>query len=229
MSPLRPCAPLIIPPPLPPSPLLIATAEEKQKLLTHHRGLELNLSALASCVKQSSESNPDELEKYTAFAQLHLQGLSTFFDTLIEPRFYNEIRPDNSSIAQTTFDVPELFELILDYIDIPDILRVYQVSRGMRDAIEESSRLQTKLCLRPAPANSPFQTPLAFCLNYTWGFSCHHSMPRTNYDSGVCDNKTNVTASFITLPRQPLPRIGSRWRRSTYSIQDNPRGLRADY
>ena len=197
---LRRCVPSTAPLPPPLSPLLIPTREEKRQALSHQQALQHDLSNLIASLKNSS-ADQKHVETLAASAQSHVQGLAGFLSQSLEPSYYNEIRADDSSAAQRTFDIPELFEMILDQLDIPDVLAFYQVSRGMKGAIEASTRLQTNLCLRAATSDSSLKTPFEFCLRRDNGFLCAQEEPRSNIYAFPedDDNITSITASFVCI------------------------------
>ncbi|KAK5681081.1 hypothetical protein LTS10_006841 [Elasticomyces elasticus] len=58
-------------------------------------------------------------------------------------------RRDHKTAARKTFDVAELMELILAYLDNGDLLRMMQIDRTSRNTIMQSTVLQRKLHLLP--------------------------------------------------------------------------------
>ena len=118
--------------------------------------------------------------------------------------------------------------MILDYLEIRDILRVYQADSAMRNAIEGSTMLQTKLGLRAAPPETYPQTAFssfgyfhrpcvpfgtASCGYNFSPFTCDIEPPlrRQHRDSHETLTAT-IRARFSVLPQQRLPNIGSRYR-----------------
>ena len=191
--------------------LLIASFEEKRRLLNQRLSLENELARLVNSIKNGNGGDQKEIEAVATSAQERLKELTTYLDTLLESTYFNEIRADDLTIAQRTFEIPELFELILDHLEIPEILNVQQVSRGLKDAIDGSARIQTRLNLRPASRDTFFKTPFEFYFGYNLGLHCSLEQPKsTPFNEVPLENRTNFTASFDS--HSAFPKIGSRCR-----------------
>ncbi|KAK5738361.1 hypothetical protein LTR17_006080 [Elasticomyces elasticus] len=99
------------------------------------------------------------------------KGLTAYFSVFLDPIIYNEMQPldplpsESTPAAVKVFDLPELLEEVLGYVDTFDILRFHQVNQSARASINGSPRLRTALGLRAAPAGSrlwiPFNLPSA--------------------------------------------------------------------
>ncbi|TKA71458.1 hypothetical protein B0A55_07799 [Friedmanniomyces simplex] len=145
-----------------------------------------------------------------------VQGLKTFFSDFLEPTLYTEKQPldrqEGTPAAQRVLELPELLENVLQYLEIPDILRFQQVNRSACASVDGSPRLQSTLSLRPDPAGSPLRLPFADANLFPQpaGFICsshgQHARPDTP------EGQALVTAHFLSLVGQPL-RIGARCRR----------------
>lgn len=200
--------------PIPPGtwcPVFPDRTEENRAALSHQQDLESNLSALLNDIKSGRQSQA-ALEKAIIAAQKHAAGLKMFLSSCIPQKFYNERRSDSSTAAQRTFDVAELLEMILDHLEIPDIVKMIQVSHSLKNSIEASTKLQDKLSLRPAPLDSHIYSAFEQCLFREGGFRC----TLTNYNNTrpqALPGTFAVRAYFFPFPGQHLPKIGSKYRR----------------
>ena len=197
-----------------------AGAEEKRAVLSHEQEIELNLAGLLRDV-EDGRLGQSELKAAILATQYHVQGVKTYLSQTIEPRLYNESRSTTSTIAKKVFDIAELLELILDHLTIPDILKMSAVDRDIRNAIKGSKKMQTKLALRPASADSYMST--AFdegCLNREGGFrstitnSKYLRERRSGFlpASSDAENEFTVRAEFLPYPGEHLSKIGSTYR-----------------
>ena len=174
--------------PPPPPPLFSRDMPElDQKALAHQLSLEQDVAGMLAKV-QNDISGDDELTDALISIQSHVSGLREFFHDKLAPEFWNDIKSDTCTIAQRTFDVPELLEMIIENLDIPDLMNFYQVNRGIRDAIDGSPKLQIKLCLRAAPSDANLRTPFRDLTKYHGvtsvrriGFLCDHTFTRLAY------------------------------------------------
>ena len=238
-------------PPPPPSPPLYALPgppsitegeNRDRQALSHHRELERALTSILG--KIPTDECRSDVKDALQVAQSHISGLEKYLGHMIPTHIYNERRPDDSTAAQRTFDVPELLEMILDYLPVPAMLNFYQVNRTIRNAIDGSPKLQTKLCLRAAPSESHLYTPFSNLIMYVpaiddplgfgrcAGFCCYHYfgrvVPHSPKDTTSDGERRTVTivAYFSCRPGQRLPLVGKRYRSSTYTNSQDPHEVR---
>ncbi|TKA38168.1 hypothetical protein B0A55_13602, partial [Friedmanniomyces simplex] len=78
-------------------------------------------------------------------ASAAVQGLKTFFSDFLEPTLFTEKQPldrqEGTPAAERVLELPELLENVLQYLEIPDILRFQQVNRSACASIDGSPRL----------------------------------------------------------------------------------------
>jgi hypothetical protein len=166
---------------------------------------------------ESGQCNPQELKSALMSAQGNLHALHSSFGDIFghHSDFYNERRAEDSTTAVRVFDIPELLEMILDNLDVLDLLSFYQCSRSIRDAIDASSKLQQRLSLRAAPADSHLRLPLRYFSKFTpdapveleWGlfdspplkvgFSSYEHIGRRIFRNNV----SKVTDKRVARPR----------------------------
>lgn len=195
--------------------------ESVRKALDHQQKLEQTIASMrrhpaagGPCDATFSDAKLDELEH-------NIHGLKTFFSDILKPVFYNErqryyerqpldAQPEEVSAAQEVLDLPELLELILQYLTIPDILHFQQVNRSARANVDGSPRMLSVLSLRADLPDGHLRLPFAGPMFPTrTSFVCQAvNWPRKT------PNSVEVSASFTDILWQgrPLPRIGSRYR-----------------
>ncbi|KAK3704329.1 hypothetical protein LTR37_013882 [Vermiconidia calcicola] len=184
--------------------------EDRRMALNHLEGLRQSVAQLTTIALPSGNAHSHEA---IASAHMSLKGLEDFMSNVLETRLYNERRTPGSTTALRTFGVLELLEMTLSYLNIPDILHVYQVSRGMQEAIEKSSRLQTRLCLRSAPPGSHLDLPFKKSLYGPTGFVCSQNYVRKAIQISESGHTTyRIKAKFGLNSDRELPKIGLRHR-----------------
>lgn len=177
----------------------MASADDKRKVLAHQRDLRANLTDILNDIENG---NYAQLKNKFLSIEDGIKGFEDYLSTTIEAFDYAEHRAMDTVPAQKVFKIPELLELILENLDIPDVMRCYEVCRTMRDTIEASSKLQTQLCLLSASEDSAMRWPFQFKC-----FSCY---------SRLSPAKAGRTSAIMrTLPGSStsLPTMGSRWKR----------------
>lgn len=110
-------------------------------------------------------------------------------------------------------DVPELREMILDLLSIPDLLRMMQVSKTMHSSIQHSAILQKRLQFKPT-TDGFFRTLLddpAVTKEFT-GFKCHRRKMCYKCLTDVNKYEFPLTVEFKAQGARPMPRIGLRCR-----------------
>lgn len=146
-------------------------------------------------------------------------GLNDFFSDLASTTLHNERRSHTGCPARAVFDVPELLEHILSYLNAKEILRASEVDWTMYRTIEASPKLQAILHLRPSPTGF-LETPFSKNPGRPF-YGCASSrkrrlVPHNDFPGFYCYSRTNINvparaAIFAQLSYQ-LPRIGARCR-----------------
>lgn len=198
-------------------PTRTASPDEKRSALDNQRLLQQSLEEIRRKL-QDRVADDEDLGVLLKRASRHAESLDKYLSATIEPSFYNAVTPPGSSAAQRTFAVPELFEMIMDCLPSPAILAMTQTCREYKARIDNSQHLQLALCLRPAPAESRFRTPLATSLAFlpAGGFTCKPAAGDRNILK-TTEAGTTALAIMATFspqgPNQALPRIGTIYRR----------------
>ncbi|KAK3686473.1 hypothetical protein LTR37_019792 [Vermiconidia calcicola] len=177
-----------------------------RKALAHQKNPEANIDSLITGLVQGSH-DLGYLKSRLLSAKADVQGLGAYFSGFLEPLYYNERRNESSTIAMKVFQIPEILELVLANLDVEEILLASETCPVFRDTIAASSKLQTLLQLRAAPAtqssvkttfSSGFKTPQ---------FKCVLS------DFDAIGTVFEIDASFVTSGKQRgghLPTVGRR-------------------
>ncbi|KAK4957176.1 hypothetical protein LTR10_005134 [Elasticomyces elasticus] len=154
--------------------------------------------------------------------ETYVQGLDAFFSDFLSPVFYNEKQPlhamGDTSAAQKVFDLPELLELVLEYVEEVDILRFHQVNRSARASIDGSPRLQSRLSLRIDSTDKPRRYPFGNVNSIspmTSGFICNPNTPGRRFHVDAPgpfpEDRVLVQARF-DLPASGVGKIDTRCR-----------------
>lgn len=119
-----------------------ALQEKYRKLLRDFQTFQIELKTITngdSSIAQASSNLNSRID-----------GIGEFIRSQLHPMYFNEVRADDSTIAQRVFDIQEILELILVQADFSSILAMSQVNKDIRGKIEGSSRqLQLKRYLVP--------------------------------------------------------------------------------
>lgn len=134
-------------------PRLADVLEEQRTALSNTRSLKHGLTELATRI-QNGDTNIVDIEKVVLALQDHSDGLHDFVVKRISPSIHNEVKQPDSDIARKVFNIPEMLDMILSKLDIPDILKMTQVSHALKDAIGSSTKLQVQLGLRAGPEDA---------------------------------------------------------------------------
>ncbi|KAK5738356.1 hypothetical protein LTR17_006075 [Elasticomyces elasticus] len=163
----------------------IAKALEHQQKLGHAISL---LRRQQAALGVSSDRANGDVANTLDDMETCAQGLGAFFSDFLNPVFYNEKQPlhtmGDTSSAQKVFDLPELLELVLEYVEEVDVLRFHQVSRSARASIDGSPRLQSRLSLRIDSTDKPRRYPFSNVNSIAplaSGFSCNPNTPGRRY------------------------------------------------
>lgn len=124
------------------------TANQTQKLevLSHRRDINKNLTAALQSLERG---DTDDTKQRLHAIQHNILGIEQYLSVTIEPTDYAQIRLSDSTTAAKVFAVPELLESILQHLEVPDLMRCYEISRTFRDTLESSKKLQICLFLLP--------------------------------------------------------------------------------
>lgn len=139
--------------------------EQTHQALTHYNQLQSNIAASIAAAQQN-QWDPRTLTDALLALQSNASGLGRYLSYHCDPKFYNERRLPESTIASQVLLVPELLELILVHLHFHNILNVSATCHGIRDVVDASPRLLPNLFLKPMPVPKEncrqtcrFQTP----------------------------------------------------------------------
>ncbi|KAK4892519.1 hypothetical protein LTR27_008983 [Elasticomyces elasticus] len=197
----------------------IGKALEHQQRLGH----AISLFRRQQAAPDSSSARADgDVAKTMEDLETCVQGLDAFFSDFLSPIFYNEKQPlhamGDTSAAQKVFDLPELLELVLEYVEEVDILRFHQVNRSARASIDGSPRLQSRLSLRIDSTDKPRRYPFGNVNSIspmTSGFICNPNTPGRRFHVDAPgpfpEDRVLVQARF-DLPASGVGKIDTRCR-----------------
>ncbi|KAK5677499.1 hypothetical protein LTS10_010071 [Elasticomyces elasticus] len=197
----------------------IAKALEHQQNLGHAISL---LRRQQAALGASSDRANGDVANTMDDMDTCVQGLDAFFSDFLSPIFYNEKQPlhfkGDTSAAQRVFDLPELLELVLEYVEEVDVLRFHQVNRSARASIDGSPRLQSRLSLRIDSTDKPRRYPFGNVNSITpmaSGFICTPNTPGRRYHVDAPgpfpEDRVLVQARF-ELPASGVGKIDTRCR-----------------
>ncbi|KAK5744737.1 hypothetical protein LTR17_001813 [Elasticomyces elasticus] len=195
------------------------------KALEHQQNLGYAISLLRrqQAAPDSSSARADgDVANTLKDMETCVQGLGAFFSDFLSPAFYNEKQPLHSkgdtSAAQRVFDLPELLELVLEYVAEVDVLRFHQVNRSARASIDGSPRLQSRLSLRVDSTDKPRRYPFGNVNSIspmTSGFICNPNTPGRRFHVDAPgpfpEDRVLVQARF-DLPASGVGKIDTRCR-----------------
>lgn len=121
-------------------------------------------------------------------------------------RFTQYCPPHATGLAQNVFDIPELLEEMLEYLDIDDSLTAQMVNRQFRDAVNSSIRLQRRLSLLPHTSKH-FSYPLAKLDDVPGMLFTIKKVPK------VLGHPQSLSTVTIEAKIVGTPKLGSRCRR----------------
>lgn len=187
--------------------------DENREALSHHRNFTSTIDSItASICHLPNVLIKTRLSDDVKKLQDAADGLSEFLSARLPPIHYNEIRSQDAQIAKCMFLIPELLELVLEYVDVVDILTMRQVNKGVQAIIDVSPKLQIKLYYRAidekdrikGKSGSPFSS----------GF--YKTPLETGFQVEVNTHKEGlpvVAGLYRVKAAQDLPRIGRAWKR----------------
>ena len=126
---------------------------------------------------------------------------------------------DMQSAKTRVFSIPELLELILDNIEIPDIMTMFQLSHSMNAFLLGSSKQQSRLPLKASHAMSKNEFPFEACLaRMPSSFRCWKHTPGALW---IPDHR--IQASYSVEYGHRIPLIGSRYKSMYVGLPENTR------
>lgn len=184
-----------------------ATPTEKRAALVHQRGVHAGLDIL---IQNFAVLSSQQMLQLLHSTKACASGVDAILSSTIEPKFYAEYRRDGifSKPANRIFTNTELFEMILKYLTVDELMSGYTVSRVFRDTIEGSPTLQTILGLR---VGSNDDKPHYRFGKEQWepkGFSFHKNNKNALHERDAVGGISTVLGTHDTLPT-----IGTRWKR----------------
>ena len=111
--------------------------------------------SLVKASRQLRQLHPSDAETQTFDTALsaidfYASEIDEVTRRIAKPMLFTEMRPSEGYVtAQVFFDVTEMLEKVLSFLDIQDILTVQQVNTTMYSTIAGSSKLQRQLHLEP--------------------------------------------------------------------------------
>lgn len=141
--------------------------KENRNGLSHYQKLQAALADAVKEVRTDATVNQGAVAKILRYGET-LEWCRRLHRFPTTSKYYNEIRPRNSIVAQKAFDVHEILEMILLNATVSSVITMERVSSSLRATIAASPKLQIKLCLKPRPQpvnaivryRSPFETAL---------------------------------------------------------------------
>ncbi|KAK3686475.1 hypothetical protein LTR37_019794 [Vermiconidia calcicola] len=114
--------------------VLVPEIQAKRKVLNHRHALQANIDALLLAV-QEGKCDRAAFEGLILDAQGSSEGIDDFLSRIVETKYYNEHRADDSTIATRVFNTPELLEGILRHCDYTDIMTFEQTCKSAKAII----------------------------------------------------------------------------------------------
>lgn len=117
--------------------------DPKRKVLAHYFSLYSSIQLLTNqAAHNGSHAN---VQTYNVAAVVaDIKGIGEYLSSQLEPMYYNEHRPPDSTKATQVFLIPELLEMILESTDFIDILHMSETCHSIRD-VYASTTLQVGL------------------------------------------------------------------------------------
>ena len=102
--------------------------------------------------------------------------------------------PRSSHLADQVFATPELLELILTFVSVPDLLRLYRVNKTFYNTIEGSTTLQRRLGLQPN-VSCHLDLPAEHLIYHVDGMD----MSEMSYYGAVFDNEAQLEPNKVPI------------------------------
>lgn len=197
---------------------------EIRKALAHQQSLQQSIGELLHQVNPGFSQRRTALSDKLQHAATDLSGLEQYFSKFVKPIFYNERASTEGDVClpavRKVFDLPELVEMIMQYLSIEDILNFQRVDRIARDIINNSPHLQRSLSLRPDPQDGPIRLPFdSQNFRSSFGFVTDQAYRRgRRCFTGAGGSQLPLSIRFCRPARGLYPTIGTRWRQM-YIVQ----------
>lgn len=115
-----------------------ALQEKYRKLLADYNALQSNLNTTLAKIA-SGDCTFDQVSSNLAATKASADSIGEFINSQLHHTYFNEIKAQDSTIAQRTFAIPELLELILLQADVRSILAMMQVCKSIRSHFRTTS------------------------------------------------------------------------------------------
>ena len=182
--------------------------QQNREVLERFKSLETALKAVATIATTVSNDRVKEnLSKELHTIQNDIEGVRKYLSFQLPPKYYNECRTADSTIAQEALNIPELLEWVLLHADVNTVLNMSQVSREIRDSIHASPPLQVKLGFKAANT-SVLHTQGLYSTPFSFGFYGFEVAAYSVWGQQSPDANFNFTGVTCKLPR-----IGAAWKR----------------
>lgn len=178
---------------------------ENRKVLANYQKLQIEFNSILEAAHKDEERSRDGITNRLSALKDNITGIGEYLSLQLEPKYYNEIRPEGSLVAEQVFDIPELLENILLEWNTISIMEMEQTCKGIRETIRGSSRLQMKLGFIPQENPEPDATGKR---SYS-PFSTNWSPCQTGFEIAILDRL--IVAEF-NAESCALPKVGSRWK-----------------
>ena len=128
--------------------------QENRKVLSHYHKLKANFAETIKELRSDICNNEDitgrlsTVESKLSDMEEGMSSIGNYLCFQLDPKFYNEVSKQDSTIATKLFHIPELAELILSFVDVVDIMAMEQVNKTLRSIINQSPKLQIALCVK---------------------------------------------------------------------------------
>jgi hypothetical protein len=201
----------------PKRPDIFMTDEQQSAVVANQRELRNEIDNLLAILGPLVSSN-EQCQPSISNIKYRLSHVDDLLSQTLSTKAFNAQLQPGSSAARRTFDVPELLELILLNLGLPDLLQVSQVNCTMRDGIAGSIKLQQKLCFYPKPHPAHYYNPFdTACPGAMAGFICSADSSSQGSIQVIHEPNKNgqwlqLQARFELLPRQTLAKITPRQR-----------------
>ena len=135
-------------------------------------------------------------------------GIGKYISFRLDASYFNEIRSEESTIAERVLSMPEILEHVLLFTDVESVMAMERVNKKLRNIIDASPKLQSAIYLKPSleSTDTPVQRRTAFGRDGSGFQSTDFKV--TLGQPGVV-NATIHTAK----PNNTVPHIGTRWSR----------------
>lgn len=185
--------------------------QESREVLERIQSLKTALEAATTIASSlSNDSVKETLSEELQTIHNDVEGVRKYLSFIISPKFYNERRQKDSTIAERVLNIPKLFELITMKADLVTIVSMSQVSRTFKSNIEASSTLQVKIGFKAMDPSKLLANKCSVPVihRFPFKFRVEHHRLRKELPAG------SVKAKFeLSRKTMQLPQIGTTWKR----------------